>query len=108
MRKRKRKENVTYILATILIFGVMIIAFWYKLGDSGKTYAIKNGSSYKYVTEREVKVTYLGNNTYLSEDGNIWNFQGVTSEKGKQYKMLLHDNGTETIITDDVVVSVYK
>ena len=108
MRKRKRKENISYILATILIFGVMIIAFWYKLSDSGKTYAIKNGSSYKYVTEREINVTYLGNNTYLSEDGNIWNFQGVTSEKGKRYKMVLHNSGTDNIITDDVVVSVYK
>lgn len=108
MRKRKRKENATYIFATILIFGIMIIAFWYKIGDEGKTYAIKNGNTYKYVTEREVKVTYLGNNTYLSEDGNIWNFQGVTAEKGKRYKMLLHDNGTETIISDDVVISVYK
>ena len=108
MRKRKRKENVTYILATILIFGVMIIVFWYKLSNSCKTYAIKNGNNYKYVTEREINVTYLGNNTYLSEDGKIWNFHGVTSERGKRYKMVLHNSGTDNIITDDVVVSVYR
>lgn len=113
--KKEKRENALLTFGAFVIFAILLTGFWYAFGNSGKTYAIAtspqfDGKRYKYVTEREVKVTYLGDDIYLDTSGHEWEFQNesLNPQKGKQYKMRIHDNGTQTEIEDDVVIATYK
>lgn len=105
-QRRKQLHGRIYIFCLILITMTVFIIFTL---SKSETYAIESNSNthYKYVTEYTQKATYIGSGNFIDENGNEWAVNSDEYKKGKQYTLLMHDNGTENIITDDVIVDIY-
>lgn len=70
------------------------------------SYYEQNGNGYKLVTERTEKCVYIGNDTYVTSDGNQWVFSdGKEREITNTYKITISDKATETV-RDDIVKEV--
>lgn len=105
-RKKQIKERITLVTISLTISIASIFAISTKVN----TYAIaseNNGLRYKYVTEYRLNATYIGSGNFLDGNGNEWKVQNREYKKGKSYTLIMHDNGTENIITDDVIVDIY-
>jgi hypothetical protein len=105
-QRRKQLHGRIYIFCLILVTMTVFIIF---MLSKSETYAIESNSNthYKYVTEYTQKATYIGSGNFIDENGNEWAVNSDEYKKGKQYTLLMHDNGTENIITDDVIVDIY-
>lgn len=107
-RKQQLKSRIIYFTITIVLIGISIFTFV----KANNTYAIPttdtSGLHYKYVTEYHLNTIYIGKSTFVDENGNEWKTQDYCAyKKGKKYTLIMHDNGTENIITDDVIVDIY-
>lgn len=105
-QRRKQLHGRIYIFCLILITMTVLIIFTL---SKSETYAIESNSNthYKYVTEYTQKATYIGDGNFIDENGNEWAVDSDEYKKGKKYTLSMHDNGTENIITDDVIVDIY-
>lgn len=105
--ERIQQRNGRVITAVIILASVIILAIL--ILSKSETYAIESNSNthYKYVTEYTQKATYIGSGNFIDENGNEWAVNSDEYKKGKQYTLSMHDNGTENIITDDVIVDIY-
>ena len=105
-QRRKQLHGRIYIFCLILITMTVFIIFTL---SKSETYAIESESNthYKYVTEYTQKATYIGSGNFIDENGNEWAVDSDEYKKGKKYTLSMHDNGTENIIIDDVIVDIY-
>lgn len=107
-RAKRKKQLKDRIIITILII-IFCIASIITIANTKYTYAItaktETGLHYRYVTEYSLKATYIGSGIFLDTTGNEWEVSNIEYEKGKQYRLILHDNGTEKI-EDDVIVKI--
>ena len=106
-QRRKQLHGRIYIFCLILITMTVFIIFTL---SKSETYAIESNSNthYKYVTEYTQKATYIGKGNFVDKNGNEWAVDNNNEyKKGKQYTLIMHENGTENIITDDVIVDIY-
>lgn len=105
--ERIQQRNGRVITAVIILASVIILAIL--ILSKSETYAIESNSNthYKYVTEYTQKATYIGSGNFIDENGNEWAVDSDEYKKGKKYTLSMHDNGTENIIIDDVIVDIY-
>ena len=110
MRRKQRREKVARILAIAGFTIAFVVALIVCNQPTEITYAISdpNGEDlhYKYVTERQIDTVYIGNDTFLDENGNEWLFHNKMYKKGKEYTLRIHDNGTPNELRDDVITEV--
>lgn len=109
MTRKERKEQLRNrycaIASGILIAGFIIGAV---CNDQSNTYAIQSEGKtehYKYVTEYKNNATYIGDYNFLDKNGNTWRATGEY-KKGKEYTLIMHDNGTKNDIKDDVILEI--
>ena len=110
MTKLQRKRQIRERITLITVASAISIASIFAISTKTNTYAIaseNNGLHYKYVTEYRLNATYIGSGNFVDENGNEWKIQNGEYKKGKSYTLIMHDNGTENIITDDVIVDIY-
>lgn len=105
--ERIQQRNGRVITAVIILASMIILAML--ILSQSETYAIESNSNthYKYVTEYTQKATYIGSGNFIDENGNEWAVDSDEYKKGKKYTLSMHDNGTENIIIDDVIVDIY-
>ena len=107
--ERIQQRNGRVITAVIILASMIILAIL--ILSQSETYAIESESNtthYKYVKQYTLDATYIGSGNFIDENGNEWAVDNNNEyKKGKQYTLLMHDNGTENIITDDVIVDIY-
>lgn len=111
MTKTQRKNQIKERIALVVVATAISLASISAISTKANTYAIAsentNGLHYKYVTEYHLNATYIGKGNFIDKNGNEWKVQNNEYKKGKSYTLIMHDNGTENIITDDVIVDIY-
>lgn len=90
----------------VILFIMSTIAV--SLVDSEKEKENNSSSnSNDYSTEQtfyyEMTATAVNENTFVTEDGNMWRMKNITIEKGKKYQLTFDNRDTE-IITDDEII----
>lgn len=106
--ERIQQRNGRVITAVIILASMIILAIL--ILSQSETYAIESESNtthYKYVKQYTLDATYVGDGNFVDENGNEWAVDSDEYKKGKKYTLIMHDNGTENIITDDVIVDIY-
>ena len=113
MTKQQRiyQRNSRIMYACMILVTLIAIICKVSLSMQTQTYAIpsesNNGTHYKYVTEYSLDATYIGNNKFLDANGNAWLVKdNLHYQKGKSYTLVMHDNGTENDIYDDVIIEI--
>lgn len=97
-------------IATLGIIGLFILmphenTHTYYRGIDGTN----NGMHYETVTVRKQICTYIGNNQYVTSDGNIWEFECDKASKiNHKYYITIDNNATESYFKDDIVKEVTK
>ena len=95
----------------IMIFGIPLLIFIMVSVIMQTDNPIKekenNSNSNDYSTEQtfyyEMTATAVNENTFVTEDGNMWRMKNITIEKGKKYQLTFDNHDTE-IITDDEII----
>lgn len=94
------------LLFTMILPYLVIILFIISL-NSKPTKEENNSSSSDYSTEQtfyyQMTATAVNENTFITEDGNMWRMKNINIEKGKKYQLTFDNHDTE-IITDDEIV----
>lgn len=110
MTREQRKKDLRNKCCAVAGTMVIVAGFLGAMCTQSETYAVNtngNPMHYKYVTEYKISATYIRKDEFLDENGNVWKATDIKYKKGKQYTLIMHDNGTENIITDDVIVDIY-
>ena len=110
---RSDRDSKTYEITKkiIMIFGIPLLIFIMISVIMQTDNPIKekenNSNSNDYSTEQtfyyEMTATAVNENTFVTEDGNMWRMKNITIEKGKKYQLTFDNRDTE-IITDDEIV----
>ena len=111
--KNAHKETMPTYAAIIclinIIYGIIIviIVMIYGITSSTKEESSSSLNSSDYSTEQtfyyQMTATAVNENTFKTEDGNMWRMKNVQLEKGKKYQLTFDNHDTE-IITDDEIV----
>lgn len=87
----------------IAIFGVVVTIDNFKSSCKKEN----NLSSSDYSTEQtfyyKMTATAINENTFITEDGNMWRMKNIQLKKGEKYIVTFDNHDTE-IITDDEIV----
>ena len=115
--KNAHKETIPTYAAIIclinIIYGIItvIIVMIYGVTSPTKEENNSSSSSNDYSTEQtfyyEMTATAVNENTFITEDGNMWRMKNVNLEKGEKYIVTFDNHDTE-IITDDEIVDFIK
>jgi hypothetical protein len=102
--KSKKGAFVCIVIGGIIaIFGVVVTIDNFKSSCKKEN----NLSSSDYSTEQtfyyQMTATAVNENTFITEDGNMWRMKNINIEKGKKYQLTFDNHDTE-IITDDEIV----
>lgn len=93
--------NIIYVIIIVII--VMICG----ITSPTKEESGSSSSSSDYSTEQtfyyQMTATAVNENTFITEDGNMWRMKNINIEKGKKYQLTFDNHDTE-IITDDEIV----
>ena len=110
---RSDRDSKTYKITKkiMMIFGIPLLIFIIISVIMQTDNPIKekenNSSSSDYSTEQtfyyQMTATAVNENTFVTEDGNMWRMKNINIEKGKKYQLTFDNNDTE-IITDDEIV----
>ena len=110
---RSDRDSKTYEITKkiIMIFGIPLLIFIMISVIMQTDNPIKekenNSNSNDYSTEQtfyyEMTATAVNENTFVTEDGNMWRMKNITIEKGKKYQLTFDNHDTE-IITDDEII----
>ena len=110
---RSDRDSKTYKITKkiMMIFGIPLLIFIIISVIMQTDNPIKekenNSSSSDYSTEQtfyyEMTATAVNENTFVTEDGNMWRMKNINVEKGKKYQLTFDNNDTE-IITDDEII----
>ena len=101
----KIASKITIIFGIPLLIFIMIVVIMQT--DNPIKEKENNSNSNDYSTEQtfyyEMTATAVNENTFVTEDGNMWRMKNISIEKGKKYQLTFDNNDTE-IITDDEIV----
>ena len=111
--KNTHKETMPTYAAIIclinIIYGIIIviIVMIYGITSSTKEESSSSLNSSDYSTEQtfyyQMTATAVNENTFKTEDGNMWRMKNVQLEKGKKYQLTFDNHDTEIIIDDEIV-----
>lgn len=109
--KNAYKETMPTYAAIIclinIIYGIIIVIIVMIYGITSSTKEETSSSSSDYSTEQtfyyQMTATAVNENTFITEDGNMWRMKNINIEKGKKYQLTFDNHDTE-IITDDEIV----
>ena len=96
--KRTVKEKIISILQSIVAI-VVLVSILYLCGYIETHY------------DRKGKVIQIEeNNSVIVEDDceHIWAFEGTDLNVGDNVVMIMHNNYTDNVVTDDIIVNVLK
>jgi hypothetical protein len=86
---------------------IAIIVIIYGVTSPTKEENNLSSNSNDYSTEQtfyyQMTATAINENTFITEDGNMWRMKNINIEKGKKYQLTFDNHDTE-IITDDEIV----
>ena len=104
---RNRVMNFLIIYSFVeILFTMSTIAVLLVDSEKGKENNSSSSSS-DYSTEQtfyyQMTATAVNENTFITEDGNMWRMKNINVEKGKKYQLTFDNHDTE-IITDDEIV----
>lgn len=96
------------LLFTMILPYLVIILFIISLNSKPtKEENNSSSSSSDYSTEQtfyyQMTAIAINENTFKTEDGNMWRMKNINIEKGKKYQLTFDNHDTE-IITDDEIV----
>lgn len=112
---RSDRDSKTYKITKkiMMIFGIPLLIFIMMSVIMQTDNLIKekennsSSSSSDYSTEQtfyyQMTATAVNENTFITEDGNMWRMKNINIEKGKKYQLTFDNHDTE-IITDDEIV----
>ena len=103
-----KKFSIITTISVSVFFCVVSIVGIYLLFNNQKN---NETNSSDYSTEQtfyyEMTATAVNENTFITEDGNMWRMKNVNLEKGEKYIVTFDNHDTE-IITDDEIVDFIK
>ena len=104
--KSKKGAFACIIIGGIIaIFGVVVTIDNFKSSCKKENNSSSNSSDYS--TEQtfyyQMTATAVNENTFKTEDGNMWRMKNVQLEKGKKYQLTFDNHDTEIIIDDEIV-----
>jgi hypothetical protein len=110
---RSDRDSKTYKITNkiTIIFGIPLLIFIIIVVIMQTDNPIKekenNSNSNDYSTEQtfyyEMTATAVNENTFVTEDGNMWRMKNISIEKGKKYQLTFDNRDTE-ITTDDEII----
>lgn len=110
---RSDRDSKTYKITNkiTIIFGIPLLIFIMIVVIMQTDNPIKekenNSNSNDYSTEQtfyyQMTATAVNENTFVTEDGNMWRMKNISIEKGKKYQLTFDNRDTE-IITDDEII----
>jgi len=109
--KNAHKETMPTYAAIIclinIIYGIIIVIIVMIYGITSSTKEESNSNSSDYSTEQtfyyQMTATAVNENTFITEDGNMWRMKNINIEKGKKYQLTFDNHDTEIIIDDEIV-----
>lgn len=109
--KNAHKETMPTYAAIIclinIIYGIIIVIIVMIYGITSSTKEESSSSSSDYSTEQtfyyQMTATAINENTFKTEDGNMWRMKNINIEKGKKYQLTFDNHDTEIIIDDEIV-----
>lgn len=106
--KNVHKETIpTYVVIISLINVIYAIIVAIIVIINNVTSSTKNENYSNYSTSNtyyyQMTATAVNENTFVTEDGNMWRMKNISIEKGKKYQLTFDNHDTE-IITDDEIV----
>ena len=106
--KNVHKETMpiyVVIISLINVIYAIIVAIIVIINNV--TSSTKNENYSNYSTSNtyyyQMTATAVNENTFVTEDGNMWRMKNISIEKGKKYQLTFDNHDTE-IITDDEIV----
>lgn len=110
---RSDRDSKTYKITNkiTIIFGIPLLIFIMIVVIMQTDNPIKekenNSNSNDYSTEQtfyyEMTATAVNENTFVTEDGNMWRMKNIEIEKGKKYQLTFDSHDTEIIIDDEII-----
>lgn len=104
---RNRVFNFLLVYSFVVILFVMSTIAVLLVDSEKRKENNSSSSSSDYSTEQtfyyEMTATAINENTFITEDGNMWRMKNINIEKGKKYQLTFDNHDTE-IITDDEIV----
>lgn len=108
-RRRAERRRRRQIIGIGLIFSFCIFLGCVIHSDASAKTKDKGGywvQGNVFIKEYERRnCTYIGNDSFLDQDGNEWIYTDCQCKEGNQYTLLMHNNGTESIY-DDVIEGI--
>lgn len=96
--------SIITTISVSVVFGIISIVSICFLSNNQKD---NETNSSDYSTEQtfyyEMTATAVNENTFVTEDGNMWRMKNISIEKGKKYQLTFDNRDTE-IITDDEII----
>lgn len=102
----RNKENFMKVYISITLIYAVIFASVFPIIAVISVEKNKDNSSKPLQTEPyyyEMTATAVNENTFVTEDGNMWRMKNINIEKGKKYQLTFDNHDTE-IITDDEII----
>ena len=103
-----KKFSIIITIIANVVFGIISIVGICLVLNNQKD---NETNSSDYSTEQtfyyKMTATAVNENTFITEDGNMWRMKNVNLEKGEKYIVTFDNHDTE-IITDDEIVDFIK
>ena len=103
-----KKFSIIITIIANVVFGIISIVGICLVLNNQKD---NETNSSDYSTEQtfyyKMTATAVNENTFITEDGNMWRMKNIQLKKGKKYQLTFDNHDTE-IITDDEIVDFIK
>lgn len=93
--------NIIYAIIVVII--VIINGVTLSIKEENNSSSNSNDYSTEQTFYYEMTAIAVNENTFVTEDGNMWRMRNINIEKGKKYQLTFDNHDTE-IITDDEII----
>jgi energy-coupling factor transporter transmembrane protein EcfT len=95
--------SIITTISVSVVFCVINISIYLLFNNHKDNETNSNNYSTEQTFYYQMTATAVNENTFITEDGNMWRMKNINIEKGKKYQLTFDNHDTE-IITDDEIV----
>lgn len=99
----EKKFSIITTISVSVFFCVISVSIYLFFNNHKDNETNSNDYSTEQTFYYEMTATAVNENTFVTEDGNMWRMKNISIEKGKKYQLTFDNRDTE-IITDDEII----
>ena len=99
----EKKFAIITTISVSVVFCVISISIYLFFNNHKDNKTNSNDYSTEQTFYYKMTAIAVNENTFLTEDGNMWRMKNIKIEKGKKYQLTFDNHDTE-IITDDEII----